>query len=125
MWDEHAAGYLTDELIVAGTFDPKRHVLVQRRPLRLLADVAYPGRWGPAGLVVCVPGWGVADGWRRWGATLAAARPAGRGRPPCAGLSEQDCGSRWPHPGTDRTFRKLLRVWWSVWLGAGLRRIEV
>jgi hypothetical protein len=73
-WDDYA-GYLTDELILAGTTGPERHVLVQRQPLRLLASVAYP-----AGLVVSLGGRKLADGWRRSGAALAAARPAGTGR---------------------------------------------
>jgi hypothetical protein len=46
-WD-FDAGYLTDALIVASTFeiggqDGGRHVLVQRAPMRLLGEVVYPG----------------------------------------------------------------------------------
>jgi hypothetical protein len=45
-WD-WSAGYLTDSLILAGTFesgqDSGRHVLIQRAPMRLLGEVVYPG----------------------------------------------------------------------------------
>ena len=45
-WDL-SAGYLTDSLILASSFetgrDSERHVLVQRAPMRLLGEVAYPG----------------------------------------------------------------------------------
>jgi hypothetical protein len=40
----HLAGYLTDELILAVTVGGLRHLLVQRAPLRLLGEVAYPDR---------------------------------------------------------------------------------
>jgi hypothetical protein len=81
-WDEHAAGYLTDELIVAGTFGPKRHVLVQRQPLRLLADVAYPGGGAPPGWL-CASRDGEwltigAGGVQRW---LLPDQPAGADHP--------------------------------------------
>jgi hypothetical protein len=40
----HLAGYLTGELILAATVGGLRHLLVQRAPLRLLGEVAYPDR---------------------------------------------------------------------------------
>jgi hypothetical protein len=46
-----AAGYLTDDLILAGVEPSKRHVLVQREPLRLLRTMEYPGDHTPGGLV--------------------------------------------------------------------------
>jgi hypothetical protein len=52
------AGYLTEELIVAGMQPSERHVLVRRAPLGLLGTIAYP-----AG---SPPGWIVAAGAGRW-----------------------------------------------------------
>jgi hypothetical protein len=53
-WD-WSAGYLTDSLILASTFesgrDSGRHVLVQRAPMRLLGEVAYPGDEPPGWIV--------------------------------------------------------------------------
>ena len=78
-WD-WSAGYLTDSLILASTFesgqDRGRHVLVQRAPMRLLGEVVYPGD-EPQGLIVG-PQQGtwltVSDhGVHRW----VLARPAG------------------------------------------------
>jgi hypothetical protein len=45
------AGYLTDDLIVAGTEPSGEHVLVQRAPLGLLGTIGYPDG-GPAGWLV-------------------------------------------------------------------------
>jgi hypothetical protein len=42
-----AAGYLTDDLILAGVELSERHVLVQREPLRLLGTMEYPGEDAP------------------------------------------------------------------------------
>ena len=60
-WDL-SAGYLTDSLILASSFetgwDSGRHVLVQRAPLRLLGEVVYPGD-GP-------PGWSVRPQQGTW-----------------------------------------------------------
>jgi hypothetical protein len=52
--DEWAAyaGYLTDELIVAGTEPSERHVLVRRAPLGLLATIAYPAGSSTPGWIV-------------------------------------------------------------------------
>jgi hypothetical protein len=53
-WD-WSAGYLTDALILASTFetdrDSGRHVLVQRAPMRLLGEVVYPGDEPPGWIV--------------------------------------------------------------------------
>jgi hypothetical protein len=63
-WD-FAAGYLTDDLILAGVdlilagVEPsERHVLVQREPLRLLGTMEYPGD--------DAPGWLVSPGAGTW-----------------------------------------------------------
>jgi hypothetical protein len=54
VWWDYDAGYLTDELILAGTTGADRdvHVLVQRQPLRLLDSIAYPGG-NPPGWLRC------------------------------------------------------------------------
>jgi hypothetical protein len=57
-WWAFDAGYLTDELIVAGMEPSERHVLVRRAPLGLLGTIAYP-----AG---STPGWLVAAGGGTW-----------------------------------------------------------
>jgi hypothetical protein len=49
-WD-FVAGYLTDDLILAGVAPSQRHVLVQRAPLRLLGTMEYPGDDAPGGFV--------------------------------------------------------------------------
>jgi hypothetical protein len=54
VWWDDDAGYLTDELILAGATGPDQdvHVLVQRQPLRLLGNIAYPSG-DPPGWLRC------------------------------------------------------------------------
>jgi hypothetical protein len=49
-WDL-AAGYLTDELILAGVVPSERHVLVQRQPMALLGTIGYPSASTPGWIV--------------------------------------------------------------------------
>jgi hypothetical protein len=57
VWWDSDAGYLSDELILAGATGPDQavHVLVQRQPLRLGGSIAYPGG-GPPGWLRCSRG---------------------------------------------------------------------
>jgi hypothetical protein len=49
-WDL-VAGYLTDELILAGVVPNESHVLVQREPMALLGTIGYPGDSRPGWIV--------------------------------------------------------------------------
>ncbi|HZC99772.1 MAG TPA: hypothetical protein VFA46_06140 [Actinomycetes bacterium] len=54
----HKAGYLTDELVLAHITGSRRHVLIQREPLRVLATIAYPDG--------DTPGWWCVTGQSAW-----------------------------------------------------------
>jgi hypothetical protein len=55
-WAMDAGGYLTEELIVAGTEPSERHVLVRRAPLGLLGTIAYPAGSTPGGILAAGAG---------------------------------------------------------------------
>jgi hypothetical protein len=82
--DTHA-GHLTNELILASTFDSGRHLLTGTAPMRLLAEVAYLSLI--AGSLPFLSGQGVAD--RRWRARTRLDAPVlpGRGTAPPADLT--------------------------------------
>lgn len=48
-WD-FSAGYLTDDLILAGVVPSERHLLVRREPMALLGTIEYPGDSTPGGI---------------------------------------------------------------------------
>jgi hypothetical protein len=63
------AGYLTDELIVAGTEPSERHVLVRRAPLGLLGTIEYHVDSTPGGILAAGAGTWLTvndDGAARW-----------------------------------------------------------
>jgi len=68
-WWAFDAGYLTDELIVAGMEPSERHVLVRRAPMGLLGTIEYPAGSTPGGLVAAGGGTWLTvndDGAARW-----------------------------------------------------------